>query len=195
MDIPKKCYIFALRIMAKKKLQLKPNTATRFSLTDKERMALCCYCVFECSKLKAFELAHPELSGTPAVQKKKCEEFFSSSSVVNFLYEYRAYLDSVLAESEPIEAETTSKEAIISGDREAMIREAMEMLADDLMEQIYAMRSGAKDIDRETILKMVDRIGWLKDEEKAQEAPRRYLPESCSSCRYKQWIEENCEEA
>lgn len=178
--------------MAKKRLPLKPNTGTRFSLNEKERLALCFYCVFECTKMTAFSLAHPELMGSPAVQKRKCEEFFSSGDVVGFINEYRMFLESISPEPVP---EEPIKEEPKDEDREVRKRKALEMLADDLVDQIYALRMGDDTIDRETILKMVDRIGWLGDEEKAQEEPRRYLPESCSNCRYKQWIEENCEEA
>lgn len=31
------------------------------------------------------------------------------------------------------------------------------------------------------------------DSEAIQELPRRYLPETCNTCEYKKWIEENCE--
>jgi hypothetical protein len=178
--------------MAKKRLPLKPNTGTRFSLDEKERIALCCYCVFECTKLNAFSMAHPELTASPTVLKKKCEEFFSSGDVVGFINEYRAFLDSLAPESkaeEIIKSEPTSEE------REVRKRKALEMLADELVDQIYAMRMGDDSIDRETVLKMVDRIGWLGDEEKVQEEPRRYLPTQCyGSCRYRAFVEQECED-
>ena len=176
--------------MAKKRLPIKPNTATRYSLNEKERLALCCYCMFECSKQTAFSLAHPELSGTPNILKHKTDEFFMSSEAVGFITEYRAFLETgtEVEVAAPEKTKTFSNE-----DREERKRKALELLADDLVDQIYALRDGDEGIDRETILKMVDRIGWLGDEEVRVEAPRRYLPESCSRCRYKIWIEENCE--
>jgi hypothetical protein len=69
------------------------------------------------------------------------------------------------------------------------------MLADDLIDQIFALRAGGEDVDRETIMKMVDRIGWLGDEEVQQEQPRRYIPASCySSCRYRAFVEQECDD-
>lgn len=179
--------------MAKKRLPLRPNTSTRFSLEEKERMALCLYCVFECTKMAAFTVAHPELMGTPAIQKRKCDEFFSSGDVIGFINEYRAFLSSIEAENQPSEESVKAEPS--DADREERKRKALVMLADDIVDQIFALREGDESIDRETILKMVDRIGWLGDEEKMPEEPRRYLPEMCSQCRYKLWIEENCEEA
>lgn len=180
--------------MAKKRLPINPNTSTRYSFSDKEKLALCCYCMFECSKPVAFALAHPEISGTPNIMKRKTDEFFMSSETVGFITEYNAFLESLnhpvaeeVEEKKPIKAKYTAEE------REKMRLEALDVLADDLVKQILALRDGGENIDRETILKMVDRIGWLKEDEVREEEPRRYLPESCSRCRYKIWIEENCD--
>lgn len=176
--------------MAKKRLPIKPNTTTRYSFNEKEKLALCCYCMFECSKQTAFSLAHPELSGTPNLLKRKTDEFFMSSDAVGFITEYRAFLE---AETEVKVVAPEKTIAFSNEDREERKRRALELLADDLVDQIYALRDGDGGVDRETILKMVDRIGWLGDEEVKIEEPRRYLPESCSRCRYKLWIEENCD--
>ena len=174
--------------MSIKRLATKPSTSTRYALDDNERYALCCYCVFECTKMDAFKLAHPELVGTRNVLKARCDEFFASSDVINFMREYKDYLDSV--GNEGVEKPKVSQE-----DREKRKREALEILADDLLSQIFALRAGASDLDRETIIKMVDKIGWLGDDEIKQEQPRRYLPETCrSSCRYRAFVEQECED-
>ena len=52
-----------------------------------------------------------------------------------------------------------------------------------------------EDADVEMVVKVFDKLGWLDNDEVQQEQPRRYLPETCSQCRYKKWIEENCEES
>lgn len=180
--------------MAKKRLPINPNTSTRYSFSDKEKLALCCYCMFECSKPMAFALAHPELSGTPNIMKRKTDEFFMSSETVGFITEYNAFLESLNHSTvEMVEEEKPARVKLTAEEREKMRLEALEVFEDDLVKLILALRDGGEDIDRETILKMVDRIGWLKEEEDRQEEPRRYLPESCSHCRYKIWIEENCD--
>ena len=148
------------------------------------------FCVFETTKLDAFKLAHPEVVGTKNVLKSRCDEFFASSDVVNFMGEYRAMLDKADKEEK-----TEAKANASQEDREERKRRALEMLADDLIDQIFALRAGGEEVDRETIMKMVDRIGWLGDEEVQQEQPRRYLPETCrSSCRYRAFVEQECED-
>ena len=171
--------------MARKRLATKPNTTTRYNLTEAERYALCCYCVFECTKLDVFRLAHPELSGTKNVLKSQAEQFFASSDAINFIREYNA----LLTKGEEIKPKASNE------DREERKRMALEMLADDLIDQIFALRAGGEEVDRETIMKMVDRIGWLGDEEVRVEEPRRYIPASCySSCRYRAFVEQECED-
>jgi hypothetical protein len=93
------------------------------------------------------------------------------------------------------EEKTEAKANVSQEDREERKRRALEMLADDLIDQIFALRAGGEEVDRETIMKMVDRIGWLGDEEVQQEQPRRYIPASCySSCRYRAFVEQECED-
>lgn len=176
--------------MARKRLSTRTGTNTRYNLTEAERYALCCYCIFDTTKLDVFKLAHPEIVGTKNVLKSQCEQFFASSDATNFLREYKEYLEELEYESDKSKSKASTSE-----DREERKRKALEMLADDLIDQIFALRAGGEEVDRETIMKMVDRIGWLGDEEVKQEQPRRYLPETCSQCRYKKWIEENCEES
>ena len=173
----------------KKRLATRPDTNTRYSLSDAERYALCMFCVFEISKLDAFKLAHPEVVASKNVLKSRCDEFFASSDVANFIREYRSMLDDVekIEDNEP-------KSKPSQEDREERKRRALEMLADDLIDQIFALRAGGQEVDRETIMKMVDRIGWLGDEEVRVESPRRYLPTSCGGCSYKAFCEQECED-
>lgn len=172
-----------------KRLPTRPNTTTRYNLTESERYALCCYCVFETTKLDVFKLAHPELVGTKNVLRKQSEEFFASSDVINFIREYKALIE----ENEKAKGESDKPKA--SGeDREERKRRALEMLADDLIDQIFALRAGGEEVDRETIMKMVDRIGWLGDEEVKIEPARRYLPQTCSDCSYKAFCEQECDD-
>jgi hypothetical protein len=145
------------------------------------------FCVFETTKLDAFKLAHPEVVASRNVLKSRCDEFFASSDVANFIRDYRSYLDSV-DKGENAEPKSNPSQE----DREERKRRALEMLADDLIDQIFALRAGGEEVDRETIMKMVDRIGWWRDEEVRVEQPRRYLPETCSNCRYKVHCEQEC---
>lgn len=63
-----------------------------------------------------------------------------------------------------------------------------------LFNNALALVENGKSVDADT-LKVVSeiykKIGLLKEDEEVQEKPRRYLPERCSMCKYKQFIEEN----
>ena len=175
--------------MARKRLATKPNTTTRYNLTEAERYALCCYCVFECTKLDVFRLAHPELSGTKNVLKSQADQFFASSDVVNFMREYRAHLDGLDKEEEKAQ-ESKSQES--DEEWEDKKQRALRNLAQKGYKLAENLDDEEADID--TVVKLFDKLGWLDSDEVQQEQPRRYLPETCSQCRYKRWIEENCEE-
>jgi hypothetical protein len=54
---------------------------------------------------------------------------------------------------------------------------------------------GATKEELELAIKLLDKSGVFDTDEEVMEQPRRYLPETCSQCRYKKWIEENCEES
>jgi hypothetical protein len=124
------------------------------------------------------------------VLKAQAEQFFASFEVSNFIREYREMLDAQ-GQSET----TAKKEKVSAEEREERKRKALELLADDLIDQIFALRNGGEALDRETIIKMVDKIGWFGNEEVRVESPRRYLPTSCySSCRYRAFVEQECED-
>lgn len=175
--------------MTRKRLPTRPDTSTRYTLSEAERYALCVFCVFETTKIDAFKLAHPEVVGTKNVLKSRCDEFFASSDVVNFMREYRAMLDDVdKVQSKSSEPRTQESDEEWENKKQRALRNLAQKgyrLAEDL---------DSEDADVEMVVKVFDKLGWLDNEEVQQEQPRRYLPETCSQCRYKKWIEENCEE-
>lgn len=175
--------------MARRRLPTRPDTSTRYTLSETERYALCVFCVFETTKLDAFKLAHPEVVGTKNVLKSRCDEFFASSDVVNFMREYRAYLEGLDKEEKKVQ-DTKSQES--DDEWEEKKQRALRNLA----QKGYRLAENLddEDADIDVVVKLFDKLGWLDNEEVQQEQPRRYLPETCSQCRYKKWIEENCEE-
>lgn len=169
----------------------RPNSKNYYSFNEDEFNCLNYYCLFEKPKAEAYKLfLKPEVASSKTALKRYSEEFFASKEVIEYINDYKATLDSWLG------AVRDNNKPKVSNDdkgREERKRKALEILADDLIDQIFALRDGDEGIDRETIIKMVDKIGWLDDEDIRVEAPRRYLPETCSQCEYKRWIEENCE--
>lgn len=176
--------------MARKRLPTRPDTSTRYTLSEAERYALCVFCVFETTKLDSFKLAHPEVVGTKNVLKSRCDEFFASSDVVNFMREYRAML------AEVDKAQVKSQEPKLQESDEEWENKKQRALR-NLAQKGYRLAEDldSEDADVEMVVKVFDKLGWLDNDEVQQEQPRRYLPETCSQCRYKKWIEENCEES
>jgi hypothetical protein len=148
------------------------------------------FCVFETTKIDAFKLAHPEVVGTKNVLKSRCDEFFASSDVVNFMREYRAMLD------EADKTQVKSQELKPQESDEEWDSKKQRALR-NLAQKGYRLAENLdnEDADIDIVVKLFDKLGWLDNEEVQQEQPRRYLPETCSQCRYKKWIEENCEES
>ena len=174
----------------RKRLPTRPDTSTRYTLSEAERYALCVFCVFETTKLDAFKLAHPEVVGTKNVLKSRCDEFFASSDVVNFMREYRTMLDE--ADKEQVKSqEPKSQES--DEEWENKKQRALRNLA----QKGYRLAENLddEDADIDIVVKLFDKLGWLDNEEVQQEQPRRYLPETCrSSCRYRAFVEQECED-
>lgn len=173
-----------------KRLPTKPDSKTQYRLTDAERYALCCYCVFECSKLDVFMFAHPEVVGTKALVRDQCEQFFASSDVANFLREYREMLD----EADKVQAKSQEPKSQESDEEwENKKQRALRNLAQKGYRLAEDLES--EDADVEMVVKVFDKLGWLDNEEVQVESPRRYLPTSCySSCRYRAFVEQECED-
>lgn len=175
--------------MTRKRLPTRPDTSTRYTLSEAERYALCVFCVFETTKLDAFKLAHPEVVGTKNVLKSRCDEFFASSDVVNFMREYRAYLEGLDKEEKTEQVELKENDDDLSA-RMQHIKRKIFLRGEELANSI-----GATKEELELAIKLLDKSGVFDTDEEVMEQPRRYLPETCSQCRYKKWIEENCEES
>ncbi len=174
----------------RKRLPTRPDTSTRYTLSEAERYALCVFCVFETTKLDAFKLAHPEVVGTKNVLKNRCDEFFASSDVVNFMREYKAYLDGLDKEEKKAQ-DPKSQE----GDEEW--EEKKQRALRNLAQKGYRLAENLDDenADIDIVVKLFDKLGWLDNEEVQQEQPRRYLPETCrSSCRYRAFVEQECDD-
>ena len=173
----------------RKRLPTRPNTSTRYTLSDSERYALCVFCVFETNKIDAFKLAHPEVVGTKNVLKSRCDEFFASSDAVNFMREYRTMLE------EADKAQVNSQEPKSQESDEEWENKKQRALR-NLAQKGYKLAEDleSEDADVEMVVKVFDKLGWLDNDEVQVESPRRYLPTSCGGCRYKAFCEQECED-
>lgn len=119
--------------------------------------------------------------------KRRCRDFFSYSKN----REYK-------------EAYTELLKGIVGGQRQEARRQSNEI--DDsrkdnalksLLNQAMSLVERGENLDPDTlkvIAEIYKKIGILKEEVEVQEAPRRYLPERCSACAYRSFVESNVEE-
>ena len=109
------------------------------------------------------------------------------SEVKDYIYDYNNTLQELFSETKPVVQEE-SDEAW-----EEKKQQALRNLADKGYR--LAENLDAEDVDIDLVVKVFDKLGWLDNEEVQVEQPRRYLPETChSSCRYRAFCEQECED-
>lgn len=156
-----------------------------FTLSEAEKDALTWYVLSGCSKLDAFgTFVHPELKVSKVALNGATQQFFSNKEVIDYIEAYREMLTNNKPKVEKVSIASAE-------DRKRLKEEALQKLMDYVIEQSLNIDTVE---DKESIVKLADKLGLLGDEEEVDETPRRYLPETCGNCRYKKFIEENCEE-
>ena len=169
-----------------KKLPKRPKANKQYGLTEEEENCLNFYCAFQCSKVDAVKIfLHPEIISKLQI-KSITDQFFAMDEVQSYIKDYEETLQEFFEEKKKPKAELSEK------DREARKRKALESIADKVIE--LAQNLDDEDADPESIIKYVDKLGWLDNEEVQVEQPRRYLPVLCSECRYKVFCEQECED-
>lgn len=171
-----------------KKIPKRPNNNKRYTLSQNEINCLNYYCVFQCAKIDAFKaFVSPELVISKFKLKEATEQFFAMSEVKDYIYDYNKTLQELFSETKPVVLEE-SDEAW-----EEKKQQALRNLADKGYR--LAENLDAEDADIDLVVKVFDKLGWLDNEEVQVEQPRRYLPETChSSCRYRAFCEQECED-
>lgn len=169
--------------MGKRILPKRPQ-GDNTSLSEIEKDALSYYVLFEPPKEFVFaRFLHPEMQMSKTALKRATEMFFDDKDSKEYIEEYRRTIENFLnfsSESKEMDDEEKHKVQMNA------INKAKEFIIKELQDI-------ENNKDPETVLKLADKLNMLNLEE-VYEQPRRYLPESCNDCRYKQWIEENCVE-
>ena len=169
-----------------KKLPKRPKANKQYGLTEEEENCLNYYCAFQCSKVDAVKIfLHPEIISKLQI-KSIADQFFAMDEVQSYIKDYEETLQEFFEEKKKPKAELSEK------DREARKRKALESIADKVIE--LAQNLDDENADPESIIKYVDKLGWLHNEEVKVEHPSRYLPTLCSECRYKAFWEQECED-
>lgn len=160
------------------------DTSVCKGLKEEERNMLSYYVLFGCTKEYAFErFMLFEYKMSKVAITKQSNQFFASKEAQAYLKAYRDTIDKFVAgESQPTQVVDTEQNA---SDRNKKRKLAAAQKIID-----YVIK-GASEIDMmddpETFVKLADKVGLFDDFEQAVESPRRYLPETCGSCRFFQF--------
>lgn len=157
-------------------------------LTDPEQAALTWYVLSGCTKRDAYlTFARPDfqISKAKASVEDHIKQFFARKEVKEYVEAYTNTINKVL-HPEPMQDKEKPKASL--EERMARSRSKILEFAMDMVDRADTVS------DPEMVMKIADKAGLLDVEEVAEEQPRRYLPESCSQCAYRQFCEENTED-
>lgn len=172
-------------------IPLRPKNK-KYSLTKEQQDCLTYYIITGCTRQEAFLLFFPEFLKLEVGQVVKgkltkageqyCRQFFATAEVNDYIRDYKKTLS---------KKEEHDKAGSLDID-DSRKDNALKSLFDHVMKLV---ESGTE-LDADTLkvaTEIFKKLGWLKDEEEQQEAPRRYLPERCSACLYKSFVESHVE--
>lgn len=170
--------------MAKTDIPLRPKDRRRYDLTDREKDCIVWHVLSGCKKEDAYLIfVRPDLSISRQNLKIATTQFFASADVRNFMMSYKYTLNGT-GDANP--------DDISNDDREKRAGEAVQKFTDKIVERMSGDFESVDEMD--AVAKLADRVGVLDDKEKIEEKPRRYLPETCSACSYRAFIERNIEQ-
>lgn len=165
--------------MAKALIPLRPK-GEYAQLTEPEKDCLTWLVLSKRNRVELFvEFVRPDLVNSP--HAKSCsEQFFAVADTRNYLKDYEETIKEFLTPKKKERGDSVS--------REKRAESALESFKDNVID---ALEEDATEVD---VLKdkaqLAKTVGLLKEEETIQEVPRRYIPERCATCRYKQFIDE-----
>ncbi|MCM1301931.1 MAG: hypothetical protein NC226_09440 [Bacteroides cellulosilyticus] len=133
----------------------------------------------------AFARFHPEFLSEDGklnkAGKQACKQFFTYNKNRDYQETYKETLEVFLRGKKP-----TRSEPADTG--ESRTERAVKKLVSDVLDSI----EHNDNLDPEALKDFVEvakKLGVLKDEEERVEAPRRYLPQTCSACQYRAFVE------
>lgn len=161
----------------------------QLKVLDKRIIAYAVLC--QVGNEEAFMRFHPEYlradgKGMNEAGKTESKHFWSYGKNREYRQTYEATLEEFFGRRQTNRA---SADEPITDKRKD---EALKSLFDKAMTLV----EGQGDLDADTLkiaAEIFKKIGLLKDDVDVQEAPRRYLPERCSSCLYRSFVESHVE--
>lgn len=165
----------------------RPKNDGEFRIDGRIKDLLSYHVLFSCSKYAAMERimseyndAHGNLTDKG---KQTAEQIFAHSENKRYVMAMRDMLSEISGGVYKPDEEQGARSRDIS---EGTKRETITRLLNQLVRLISEGDLTGEDI--KTYSEIMKKVGWLKDEENAQEAPRRYLPVSCRECDYKRFV-------
>lgn len=153
----------------------------KYQLKAEEMNCLVWHTISGCKKEEAYRLfVRPDLVTSPMVLGKTARQFFDMIEARNFLADYTRTLEG---------EDTTPGAKEEPKTREERKAEAVEEFTDKVVEKMCGEFTNVEEMSK--VAQLADRVGVLAEKEESVEQPRRYLPERCSECRYKVFVEEN----
>lgn len=173
--------------MPKSLIPIRPDNF-RSPLSQDEQNALSWHVLSGCTRREAYiTFARPDMlnSRAQAAVDEYVRQFFARKEVKEYLVAYEATLEKFLnpgQDIKPFAPELSFEE------RKARSKAKLTEFSMSLINNIEQAK------DPEMVMKLADKIGLLDTNEDAPEQPRRYLPEQCGHCAYRQFCEENTED-
>ena len=163
--------------MAKYEIPLRPK-GRRYKLTANEQDCLTWYVLSNCKREDAYRIfVRPDLAVSKPNLRTVSSQFFSAMEVREYIEAYRATLEGSLTDEAHEE------------NPEKRTATAVQKFTDKVVDKMMGDLESVDEMD--AVAKLADRVGELEDKDKVEEAPRRYLPERCSACSYKNFVESN----
>ena len=166
----------------------RPANNDDFKQSKLEKDVLVFPLLYACSNATAYALFHPKLCDRNGklneAGQRECRMFFSHPNNTAYMDAMRAHLEALTKGT----VKTLSADAINDSRKDNALK--------SLLNQAMSLVEKGEDLDAEslkTISEIFKKVGLLKDEVEVQEAPRRYLPERCSACAYRSFVESNVE--
>lgn len=170
----------------------RPNDDAKFRIESRIKDLLSYHVLFSCSKYSAMEKLFPEYNDTrgsiTAKGKQTADQIFDHPENKKYIKAMRQTLSDISGGLYKPDSEEKSNLSEIS---EGTKRATITRLLNQLVKLIGEGNLTGEDI--KTYSEIMKKVGWLKEEEDAQEAPRRYCPVTCKQCDYKIFVEEQME--
>ena len=158
----------------------------KVDLLPEEMDGLSYYVLTGCSREAAFlRFIRPDFNGSkpPTAIKAAVAQFFATKEAKDYMDAYKVTIEEIITPKPVARASVGNIE-----ERKARAKTKLVEFAMDLANDIEHAD------DPEFVLKVADKAGLLEMDEGIEETPRRYLPEICSRCRYRQFCEDNTED-